>query len=307
MSNAPESNCRPASAALLPRCSKKMKNLIKNYWTVRKMTCNLRTLHALSVVILWVGSTAYVFAQENGKTKIQASVVVKESRILEQLSEVERELETLRREKSALEERASRLERETSRLRQELIDNMQRYQTQNDRCGRLQLNIAAALANSGQAQPGNREGELYDALQQLCAKNNHLAIAISDFCDYMDTVLSRTNMDAVQKAEITVRLDAIRSRSAKLGTAAELAVHNQTPGETKILEVNEKLRMVILAAGSVNGVKNGLNWFTGKNKDCRLQVIAVRPFIAAAVVVEGNIRELAPGISAYTRSEKNQN
>jgi|GEM_PF-2859209 len=279
---------------------------MKKNWTGQSRTCILQTLRALSVLFFGVGSAIAVFAQE-GKTKIQTTTVVQESRLLAQFSEVERELETVRREKTVLEERNARLERDNADLRQKLLDNMQRYQTQNDRCGRLQLNIAAALAHSGQTPAGTREGELYDALQQLCDRNTHLALAISEFCDYLDAALSRTNLDAVQKAEIGVRLDAIRSRSAKLGTATELAIRRQTPGEARILEVNEKLRMVILAAGSVHGVKNGLNWFSGKNKECRLQVIAVRPFIAAAVVVEGKISELVPGMSAYARNEQKPN
>lgn len=279
---------------------------MKFNWTELFLPCNLRTLHALSVFMLGV-SVAVTSSAQDGKTKIRVDSSTKESRNLDKRSEVERELEEVKRQKLELEARCARMERETARLRQELFENMQRYQSQEDRSRRLQLGIAATLAGNGRTSAGNREGELSDALRLLCDKNKTLTLAISEFCDEMDAALSRMKIDQVEKARIAIRLEAIRTRSSRLSTATEMFIHPQALGECRILEVDEALRMVILAAGTVQGVRNGLNWYAGRNKDCRLQVIGVRPFLAAAIVVEGNIRELAPGMTVYTGSGKNPN
>lgn len=282
-----------------------MQKNMKTSWTEAVLTCNLPTLHALGVFMLWASVAVCAFAQD-GKTKIRAGSTAMESRNLDRHSEVEGELKVLKRQQLVLEERCARLEREAAQLRQKLFENIQRYQSQEDRSRRFQLSIAATLANTGRPSAGDREGELLDALRLLCDKNKTLTLSVSDFCDYLDAALSRMNIDKVEKARLAIHLDKLRKCSARLSTAAELIASDQNPGECRILEVDKELRLVILAAGSVHGVRNGLNWYADKSRNCRLQVVGVRPFIAAAVVVEGNIRELAPGMCVYTGSGKNK-
>jgi hypothetical protein len=53
--------------------------------------------------------------------------------------------------------------------------------------------------------------------------------------------------------------------------------------------------------GSVYGMRNGILLKTGdKKKPVKLKVIAVRPFICGAVITDGNIEDLAPGMVIYT-------
>ena len=66
----------------------------------------------------------------------------------------------------------------------------------------------------------------------------------------------------------------------------------------RILSINEKLQTVILDAGTANGVNTGLIWrvTTRSGRQARLKVIAARPFICAATVLEGEFSSLAPGM-----------
>jgi len=65
--------------------------------------------------------------------------------------------------------------------------------------------------------------------------------------------------------------------------------------------VEEDLQIVVLPVGSAHGVFCGLNFFIGKKAS--LRVIAARPYLSAAVVTDGSIRDLAPGMEATTSKE----
>jgi hypothetical protein len=66
--------------------------------------------------------------------------------------------------------------------------------------------------------------------------------------------------------------------------------------------VDQKLSIVILSVGSARGAFPGLIYRTGKNGATRLRIVHVRPFVAAAAVLSGNITDLAPGMEAATDS-----
>jgi hypothetical protein len=70
----------------------------------------------------------------------------------------------------------------------------------------------------------------------------------------------------------------------------------------RILAVDQKLSIVILSVGSARGAFPGLIYRTGKNGATRLRIVHVRPFVAAAAVLSGNIADLAPGMEAATDS-----
>ncbi len=286
--------------------SEKIMKKLNFYWTRRHYACILSALFILGVSALWGEETGSPGQRHDGKTKIRTASVVKESRVLDKLSLVEKELEEIRRSKLALQDERAAFEREKAQMRKEFIETMQRYKSLEDMYRRLQLSVAAVVDNSGKTTEGTREGELLEVLRRMVDDNRTLTLKVVDFCDYMDVALGKINIDKLEKARIQYRLDSLKSDAEKNSTATEHYSRKSIAEESRILAVNDQLRVVVLSAGTVQGVKNGLNWYTGENRTCRLQVVAVRPFIAAAVVVEGNINELAPGMQAFTGSGKKQ-
>ena len=286
--------------------SEKNTKKLNFYWTGMQKACILNALFLLGVSTLWGEEAGSSDQQHEGKTKIRTASVVKESRVLDKLSRVEQELEEIRRNKLALQDERAALEREKAQMRKEFIETMQRYKSLEEMYRRLQLSVATVVDDSGKTAVGTREGELLESLRRMVDDNKALTLKVVDFCDYMDVVLGKINVDKLEKARIQYRLDSLRNDAGKNSTATEQYSRKSIAEESRILAVNDKLRVVVLSAGTVQGVKNGLNWYAGKDRTCRLQVVAVRPFIAAAVVVEGNINELAPGMQAFTGSGKKQ-
>ena len=286
--------------------SEKNEKKRNSYWTWTRSACILNALFVLGVSTLKGEENGSTEVRHEGKTKIRTAAAVKESRVLDQLALVENELEEIRKTKLALQDERVALEREKARMRKEFIETMQRYQSLESMYRRLQLGVAAVVDESGKPDGEAREEELLQALRRMVDDNKTLTLKVVDFCDYMDDVLGKITQDKLERARIQYRLDSLRSDAEKSSTATEQYSRKSVVEESRILAINDKLCVVVLSAGTVQGVKNGLNWFTGKDRACRLQVVAVRPFIAAAVVVEGNINELAPGMQAFTGSGKKQ-
>lgn len=66
----------------------------------------------------------------------------------------------------------------------------------------------------------------------------------------------------------------------------------------RILEVRDDLETVVLNAGYRNGVRVNLTMVVDGVSGCVLKVVAVRPFVSAAVLESGTLQELVPGMEA---------
>jgi hypothetical protein len=282
---------------------KTRKNMIF-YWTGTKEVCILSVLFAL-IVLTHTAASGTETPVQDGKTGIRAKVLVKESRVLNKLTLVEDELEALRKEKFALEYRLTSLEAEREVLRKELIENIKRYKLQEDSYRRLQLGIAAKIGDSGKVQATANEQQLLGALRKLSDDCVTLTLAVNEYCDFMEGELEKSGLSDTDA--IKLRLAALRKKASMANTVAKPYPLSGPVSRCRILAVNDKLRVVILSAGLAHGVRNGLNWFGGEGNNCRLQVVAARSELSAAVLVDGNLKELAPGMEVSTGSEKEKN
>jgi hypothetical protein len=67
----------------------------------------------------------------------------------------------------------------------------------------------------------------------------------------------------------------------------------------RILDVNPKLGVAVISGGIDRKVRNGLLWVvkTDGRKSVVLKTVAVRPFVSAAVIKEGELTDLVPGMT----------
>jgi hypothetical protein len=187
---------------------------------------------------------------------------------------------------------------EKKQLAKELIEILNRYREQNESWNRLQLSVAATLTSAKMHVVGKREDQLLKSLKSVSDNGRSLALKTIEFCDYVGPIIDKMPLSALEKAKIKLRSDLLRKDSGRLCAMSAAISKPQTIARCRLFEVNDRLRIVVLPVGWVHGVRNGLAFYTGKNNSCRLQVIAARPFISAAIVKEGNIKELAPGMVA---------
>ncbi len=195
------------------------------------------------------------------------------------------------------------LKRENQLLKRELIEILNNQKTRDESYRRLQLGIAATLASGKLSVAGNREGQLIKALSDLAADGKKLALKTIEFCESVRSLVRDMPMAKIRQLQFKLVLDDLESKARRFSNLAALD-NEQPPAERcRILAVNPELQVVILPVGSIHGVFNGLNYFSGKGQT-KLTVISVRPFVAAAIVTAGNIDELTSGMEIVTDVKK---
>ena len=281
---------------MLDKLVKKNRHFVVSHWNL-----------PLRAVILWALFVVAVDASAaNGgegerrpvTVDMTVKVKMKEAKTLDQLSLLREELSRVQHDKLLLARDGKTLAEEKRRLSKELIEILNRYREQNGSWTRLQLSVAATLASAKMHVVGKRESQLLKSLKSVSESGQSLALKTIEFCDYVGSILDKMPLSALEKAKIKLRSDGLRKDAGRLCAMSATVKKPQTIERCRLFEVNDQLRIVVLPVGWVHGVRNGLSFYTGKANSCRLQVIAARPFISAAIVKEGNIKELAPGMVA---------
>ena len=193
---------------------------------------------------------------------------------------------------------------ERNLLHSKLIETLERYQKQNEDYRRLRLSIAATLASREKHQVSKREEQLLEGLAKLSENSRQLALKTVEFCDYAETLVRKLPLGQLQNAEFALKIDELRDSARNTWYLVNPKSANELVTRCRLLAVDDDLQIVVLPAGLAQGVFCGLNFYAGSS--IRLTVISVRPNIAAAVVSEGRIKELAPGMEVSTSIENSK-
>lgn len=186
-------------------------------------------------------------------------------------------------------------------LHGKLIEMIDRYQKQNEDYRRLRLSIAATLAGREKHIVGKREEQLLEMLAGVSENGRRLAHQTIEFCDQVESLVKIFPLGKVQSAELALKLEGLRDHARRFWDLTNPSSEPKV-NRCRLLAVEEDLQIVVLPVGSAHGVFCGLNFFIGKKAG--LRVIAARPYLSAAVVTDGSIRDLAPGMEATTSREQ---
>ncbi len=227
-------------------------------------------------------------------------------------AELSKEVARLRREASRLEERAHELQRENlalreeqEQLRRELFESVTRISGQDEKLRRWQMGIAGFYGAEAAESSGDREARLSMALDEVSSSGIALAVEVAEFCREIDSSMTGWSMSQVQKAQLKLRLSALETKSRQFSALVDW---NGAPGvleKCRILAVNRVYGCVVLPVGTACGAFNGLVYHVTGKEDVRLMIVSVQPFVAAAMVVAGDIGTLSPGMEAVTEPKKN--
>ena len=202
------------------------------------------------------------------------------------------------------EERIRRLEaglqmarEEVSFLRKELERVVANANSLDNEAARLRMSMAASLADGSKRAFDKESAQLVEVLLDLSEAGGQLVAAAADFCTFMGGILEKEKLSDIDKARAKLRLDAMRV--AVRDFHARISKPPKSMGRLKdcrIIAVDDESQSVALSAGSASGVRCGLLLWAGKNNEIRLKVVETRPFICAAIMVEGKMADLTPGM-----------
>ncbi len=196
------------------------------------------------------------------------------------------------------------LKEEKDIIYREFIEIHNKFQKQNENYHRLQLILADVVTSSDVRKSDKEKYELLKLMDDYSKYGGELALQSIQFCEFVSELIKSTPIGKVRQAELNLQRDALETRANKFITLSSFYEDDKdNMGRCRILAVDNKLNSVILSVGTVHGAFNGLIYRSGK-EPLLLKVVAVRPYIAAAVVISGNVKDLSPGMEAVSEQKK---
>ena len=252
-----------------------------------------------------LGRVEAVEAGSNGSgTEVWVDVKLKGAERLDEIIELKKritELEALERKAKA---ETAKLEAERNLLKQELFDAIKQMETQNAQFRQLEQSVAGLLADGSTPKATAREAKLVEAVAGITKSGQDLAVLSAEFCNEADAIVKSLPAGNLEGVRLRLKIDEVRSASRKFSAMSDWQIDAEPVGKCRILAVNADLGFVVLPIGSRHGVFNGLSFFvpgkTAGAKPTVLRVFATRSLVAAAQVVDGDIRALSQGSVAVT-------
>lgn len=160
------------------------------------------------------------------------------------------------------------------------------------------LAFAEAFEGDADLKPGEKYLDLLNDLQ-ICSKNGLFLVGrVLRCCKYFEKEINKLPISYEEKLKLRVRLDEVRN------SAEEFGILLQKPGEVikkdicEVLEINNKLDVIVLGAGFLDGSRIGMHWIIQKADKAVVRIVAVRPYASAAIVINGDIQKIDPGMEA---------
>ena len=239
-----------------------------------------------------------------GDSGVWVDVKLKGAEKLDEILELRGKVARLEALEQSLRNENARLTAERNLLKQELFEAIKQMESQNAVLRRLELSVADLLATGKLSGASAREAILVEAIAGITKSGQNLAILSAEFCNEADAIVKSLPAGNLEGVRLRLKIDEVRSASRKFNTAGKWFQKAEPVSKCRIMAVNTKLEFVVLPVGYLHGVFNGLTFYVpGKTTGAKpvvLRVFATRSNVAAAFVVDGDIRTLSPGNEAVT-------
>ena len=192
---------------------------------------------------------------------------------------------------------------EKERLRECLANVLLNAEKRENAHEKVLLSAAGALSNDNYGGFGNLVNvDLLKALKNNTVQGNKLVGDIFAFCKYMNDKISGLKVPNEEKVKLKVRIDELKLSAEKFALLASQPTKKEAQHENyRILDVSDRLQVLVISAGSLDGIRTGLMLNVKPADDAVLKVIAVRPFVSAAIAIKGKIGKISPGMPVEFR------
>jgi len=257
-------------------CIKKSDFFIKTDWTV----CVILTILMGSL------SQSYLLGNDQPVTKVVAGKAnLKESvSVAAKIAELKLRLRMTSKELGA--------------LRKEIADVLKQSEKRDQEYLRLQMSIASSIADGSRKEYDKQNSELLQALYGISRSGEELVSCSTEFCNFVEMIIDHKSITDIDRARVKLRIGKLKVASEKFHMRTKPRSEDLLFKSCRVFTVNDKLQVVVVNVGMTSGMRNGL-FLRTKSGDCKLSVVAVRPFISAAVVTKGNIASLSKGTVLY--------
>jgi hypothetical protein len=256
--------------------SKKSGKIIKKHWKV----C------LLMVILIGSLSQLSLFAEESvAKSSTKADSESREGKeAANKIAELKAELAMNRQELEF--------------LRKELADVLLQSDKHDREYLRLQASIASSAAEEKKNVYGKKSVEILESLADVQDAGKELILCIQDSMDFIQKILEKDKITDVDRARSQIRISKLRKYAEDFNIRIQKRSDNSLFRSCRVLDINDKLQLVLLNVGASSGVRNGIML---KNEDgsCKLKIVVVKPYISAAMITKGSLDDLARGLVLY--------
>ncbi len=245
-----------------------------------------------------------IFASENEPSSVQVRISIEDALKSNDLAELKKTLFEMQQAIAVLELENQVLREEKELVYREFIEINNKYQKQNESYHLLQLMLSSIAASGDVRKTVEGKSEILKFLDDYSKCGGELALNAVQFCEFVRSLSTELPIGKVRQAELQLKIEALEKSSNKFITLGSTYFdRSNSMGRCRILAVDKRLNCVILSVGTVHGAFNGLIYRSGKEPSL-LKVVAVRPYVAAAVLISGSLQDLTPGMEAVSSEVK---
>ena len=192
------------------------------------------------------------------------------------------------------------LKEELKFLQSELIEVLEKYETLKEKDENLNLHIVNKMMSVEDVGSEENLSVSRSALKVVSEISRKQSAKTILFCDFLNEKIKDVKMDELDKFELISNLKSLRSSSEKVVDFLDGSLHKAKTDSCDVLSVDDKLQIVILAKGAKDGLFVGSNLTIGE--DIELEVVSIRPYVAATMLLKGKISDIAPGMKACRKA-----
>ena len=187
---------------------------------------------------------------------------------------------------------------EFSVFRHQLSEVLLKSEKQNKEFVRIENSAASMLSGMEISKEGEEYRRLLESYVALCGAAEKIISKVVDLDSFSEEVLGKETPEKLDKVRIRCKLDELVSETEKLKRLLKPPFDGEIHGECAISAVNVDLQIVVLDVGFADSMICGLVCMAdgGGGKKTVLKIVALRPFVSAAIVIEGDIMDLLPGM-----------
>jgi hypothetical protein len=198
-----------------------------------------------------------------------------------------------------LEAEISALKKENSILRKELTDVLLKNQSIEAEKLKFELGILSAVARPGERSLSDREVQmLKDILivREAVKVFSEKLLMLSKEFEKTSSVEMTNEVRQIENVKIRLVLDELRCASDNLTRILNGSEEQKDFKRCSVLEFDDKTATIMLSAGTESGAFCGLLLRAENKKDILIKIIMVKSFISAAMMIEGKVEDITPGM-----------
>ena len=180
-----------------------------------------------------------------------------------------------------------------SKLSNVLLKNLQIYEAQKKNLVDLET---FTLNGKNKELVSTINMDLLKTLNKNIKESNVFLEKTARYCRYMYEKIEKLPIPDDEKLRIECRVDELKTAAEKFSLLINSSVEKNNTESCNVLEINDELGVVLLPKGFLDGIRVGRHFTIPEANNAQINIISVHQFISAAVVVKGELKNIAPGM-----------